>query len=73
MPKYAITFKHNQETILVECDWYELFNGFVNLWIGPDRHKAPENIASYLADNVLCIVLQKEYTQEEILRDMMSI
>jgi hypothetical protein len=62
---YGITFKHDYSTITVECSWYELKNGFIHIFI--DAHPMPNVIASYLADNVLWIVKQKEHSPEKCL------
>lgn len=70
METFAITFKDDLKTITMEADFYEMDNGFISLYKDFSKVDNPEKFASYAAGNVLHIVLQNKYTEEEILKQM---
>lgn len=65
MNTYGITFIHDNSTITMKAEFYEFSDGFIHLYREDDH--AREKFASYIASNVRHIVLQNEYTEDEVL------
>ena len=71
MDTYAINFKHDNSTITVEAEYFDIKDGFVRLY---KKFTTGEDVfAIYDASNVRHCVLQKKYTQDEIIEQMKTL
>ena len=68
MAVYGITFRHDGETIAKTAGWYEIRDGFLRLY--HDLNGFTEEFASFASDDILQIVLQNEYSEEEVLNQI---
>ncbi len=66
MNNYGISFKQHLDTICIEAEDFIIEDGFVKLMKMNDEHYL-DCFAAYNSDNVLHIVKQNKYTEEEIL------
>lgn len=68
MATYGINFKYDNSTISVEAEFFDIQDGFLRLY---KMHLDVEVVESiYEAANIRHCVLQKEYTEAEILEQM---
>ena len=67
MNTYGINFIADNETINMEAEYYDLSDGFINLYKDIGSGCDIEVFASYAADNVRWIVLQEKFTEKEVI------
>jgi hypothetical protein len=70
MNTYGINFIADNETINMKAEYYDLSSGFINLYKDLELGLGIEVFASYAADNVRWIVLQEEFTEKEIIKQI---
>lgn len=70
MKSYGITFKNSGDTIQMQAEYYDIRDGFVNLYKAEQSTGLMEAFAFYAADNVRGIAEQKEFTEEETMGDL---
>ena len=68
MAVYGITFRHDGETIAKTAEFYEIKDGFLRLY--HDLNGFTEEFAAFASDDILQIVLQNEYSEEEVLNQI---
>jgi len=66
MNNYGISFIRDECTIMVEADWFDIKDGFIQFF------KAVSNkpFAAYNLNNIYYVVLQKKYTEQEVLDEI---
>ena len=65
MANYGISFKHDNSTIMVEAEFFDIKDGFLRLYKMILGVEVVESV--YDAENIRHCVLQKEYSEAEIL------
>lgn len=68
MDSYGVSFKHDNSTIMVEAAYFDIKDGFLRFY---KKFEHGEDVFSvYDAENIRHCVLQKKYTEEEILEQI---